>query len=189
MTVPHVWVLISRLKDYISTHPNRMKAGFTTNSKISVNWMGKRFRLSKKILEEFLFNMEFRFPCPSFSIGKRIAYQRLNHKSNRLDGVFLMSCRLRCPINESVGLFPFPDDLLKKHQINHLFVGGKYPEVQLMAREIIEKRTDFVSSRPTRWQENEPTTQTTIITLQDAFKTIKREHYPLLWNVMVRVMS
>ena len=85
---------------------------------------------------------------------------------------------------------PCPDDLLKKQQINPWFLNGKYPEIPLMAREILLRREEIEgnSSQPIN-QTTDTKSGISVITLQQVFKTIEKDSFPFLWNVMIKTIS
>ena len=91
------------------------------------------------IMSKTLLNLDIRFPCPSFSIDMSLARRNVIDTMQQLDESFLKNVQRQCPFFELVGLFLFPDDLINKRQINPIFVNGKYPEVPLISREIVEK--------------------------------------------------
>ena len=57
-----------------------------------------------------------------------------------LNKSFLARNEMGCPADVIVGLFLFPDDLIKKGKINPFFISGKYPEIPIIACDILEKK-------------------------------------------------
>ena len=100
----------------------------------------------KTVVSNILLNFEIRFPCPSFSIDSRLARRHIDQTTQRLSIAFFKTVQHQCPIFELIGLFLFPDDLIKKRRVNPLFISGKYPEVPLITREILDKEEMIKSS-------------------------------------------
>ena len=95
----------------------------------------------------------------------------------------------RCPLFEMVGIFLFPNDLVRRRQINPLFVNGKYPEIPMIAREILENENILtIKKKPSR-DDGESTESCNVITLFDVFKIVPRKKYPSLWQLVLRVLS
>ena len=63
-----------------------------------------------------------------------------------LNEQFLKSVMGRCPLYITVGIFLFPDDLIRRRKINNNFVSGRFPEIQQIANEIVERETQIVRS-------------------------------------------
>ena len=85
-------------------------------------------------------------------------------------------------------MYLFQDDLIKKRLINPLFISGKYPEVPLMAREILDKEVMFIIKNGQSTEMTDSFIKTEILTLSDVFQKIEREKYPQLWN-LTRLIS
>ena len=130
--------------------------------------------------------MDIRFPCPSFSIKKILAARNTNQTTLRLHQPFLQTICLDCPLLEVVGIFLFPDDLIKKREINPRFVSGKYPEIPLLATEILQS-VEEIKNIILRRREDD--SNMSIITLLDVFQILPRNRYPFLWHVTMRILS
>ena len=131
-----------------------------------------------------------RFPRPSMSIDKRMARRHLDPTTGQLDPIFLRNVMMSCPVFEMVEIFLFPDELLKKQQIKPLFLSGRYPEIPLIAREMLSKKEAIQGEiQRTTIPTLEETNLAPTITLRDVFKTIRKESYPFLWNVVVKMLS
>ena len=86
-------------------------------------------------------------------------------------------------------MFIFPDDLLKKGQI-HPFRQWEIPRnTTLGARNRGEEGNDKTAKSETLQQDSQQLYSTSIITLQDVFKIVEREKYPLRWKKMIDVIS
>ena len=167
-----------------------MKAGIFEDFEYLEKMDRQEIATFQKIIKAFLFNMEVRFPCPSFSIAKRVARRHVDPTTEQLDLHFLENVSLNCQINEFVGIHLFPDDLIKKNTINPLFLSGKYPEIPLMASEIVSNRELFMHhNMETADQMTKNTGSDSTITLQDVFKMVKKETYPFLWGVTLRMIA
>ena len=189
MTVPQAWWLIQKLKDSFSRDLNEISSGNYGNFTYLEGMNDCQKTTFKTILTSLLLNMDIRFACPSLSIDTRVAHRNVDPITQRLNKQFLQNVQRQCVLFEIVGLFLFPDDLIKKREINPLFISGKYPEVPLMARDILVKE-DIIKCKTrhsTQRTNGEP--ETYIITLSDVFKIIEKGNYPQLWNLTKRVMS
>ena len=88
-----------------------------------------------------------------------------------------------------VGLFLFPDDLIRKREINPFFLSEKFCEVSLMAREIMEKTDEIVFAKNRSQQKGTVLERNEFLTLMDVFTIIQRDKYPLLWKTASKVLS
>ena len=143
----------------------------------------------KVILSELLLNLDIRFACPSFSIGTRLANRNVEEMTHQLNMSFMRNVQSQCAIFELVGLFLFPDDLIKKREINPLFIGGKYPEVPLMAMEIVDKEEMIRRATVHTTGRTDHPHQKAFFTVHDVFKILDKEKFPRLGNITRRVMS
>ena len=186
MTVPLAWTLIQQLKNEFEHHLTSLSSGNFAQFSYLRQFKDDHLCSFQQIIRKFLQNMDIRFPCPSFSIKKKLAARNTNQTTLRLHQPFLQTIWLDCPLFEVVGLFIFPNDLIKKHQINPRFVGGKYPEIPHISREMLQ-RVDEIKNVISRERKEE--SNSSIITLLDVFQILPRNRYPFLWHVTIRVLS
>ena len=178
MTLPIAWVLIKQLKEEFRNNLARLKDGDCRNFEY-LRQFDRECNISfQTFVDSLLFNMEMRFPCPGISIGKRNAKRHVNAFTKQLNELFLRQVRLSCPFLEAIEIFIFPDELLRKQQINPTFLSRKYPEIQQIAREILFKRDIIEGNNMGRMDPtSERERQMTVITLLDVFKVIKKDSY------------
>ena len=189
MTVPHAWGLVQNLKESFSRDLDEISSGYYGNFTYLVGMSEFQIATFKKVLSALILNMVIRFACPSFSIDIRVAHRNTDQTTQRLRDQFLKRVQRQCPLFELVGLFLFPDDLIKKRQINTLFITGKYPEVPIIAREILVKEEMFKRKTVHSTERTDVTDETDILTLGDVFQIVERDKYPHLWSLTRRVMS
>ena len=139
------------------------------------------------VLKHLILNINIRFPCINTSIDTRIARQNTNHEMLTLNPALLDHMRRACPFMLIVGVFLFPNDLIKHQMVNQFFIGGRYPEIDEISREILAKKDEIIRSVQTSVQTEQRPTQT--ITLLDVFKVIDKSNYPFLWEVVVRTLA
>ena len=185
MTVPLAWSLIQNLKNEFEQHLTSLSSGDFAKFSYLRQFNGDQLCSFQQIIRKFLQNMDIRFPCPSFSIKKKLAARNTNQTTLRLHQPFFQKIWLECPLFEVVGIFLFPNDLIKKHQINPRFVSGKYPEIPLLANEILQKAEEIKNVILRREGDSNPS----IITLLDVFQSVPKNRYPFLWHVTIRVLS
>ena len=189
MTVPFAWCLVKQLKHEFSHDMNNISTGDFCNWRYLEKMNQQQITSFKFILSELLLNMDIRFVCPSFSIDTRQARRNIDETTLQLSPSFLKSVQRQCPLFEQVGLFLFPDDLIKTRQINPLFISGKYPEVPLMAREIIDKEETIKTATLHSAVRTCGGPQTIIFTLHDIFRVLQKNVFPGLWNLTKRMLS
>ena len=82
-----------------------------------------------------------------------------------------------------MGFFLFPDDLIRKRQINPSFLRGEYPDVRRLSREIIEKEAALeAAKRPSNGREQNEENMQETITLLDVFEKVERADFPDVWS-------
>ena len=141
------------------------------------------------IIETFLLNMDIRFPCPSFSMDVKVAKEFIDQESHTIDITFMKDVQKRCPLLQMVGVFLFPNDLVRKRQINPLFINGQFPEIPLIAREILESENELSAFKKSSQDDGEANKTCQEITLYEVFKVIRKEKYPALWKLVLRALS
>ena len=139
------------------------------------------------VLKHLNLNINTRFPCINTSIDTRLARQNADIVTLKLNEGLLNRMRRSCPFMLLVGVFMFPDNLIKLNMVNEFFLGGRYPEVEVISREIIEKKEEIV--RRVQTSNDGRQRQTPTIALHDIFKVIDRRKYPYLWEVVVRTVT
>ena len=88
-----------------------------------------------------------------------------------------------------VGLFLFPNDLIRKREINPIFLSGKYPEIPSLACEIVEKENEIISAKNTYQNGPAAFEMKDVITMIDVFVIIQRDKYPVLWKTTLKTVS
>ena len=155
------------------------------------SYVGRLDRVQKKtfvtVVKHLILNVNIRFPCINTSIDMRLARQHINHEMLTMNQALLDHMRRECPFMLLVGVFIFPDDLIKHQMVNHFFLGGRYPEIDEISREILTKKDQIIRRVQTSVQTRQRQTQT--ITLLDVFKVVDRSNYPFLWEVVVRTLA
>ena len=189
MTVPQAWCLVQRLKEAFSHDMSQITSGNYGDFGYFVGMRENQIPTFKTILTALLLNLDIRFACPSFSIDTRAAHRNLDQTTQRLNKEFLKRVQRQCPLYELVGVYLFQDDLIKKRLINPLFISGKYPEVPLLAREILDKEEMFRNKTGQSTERTEKFLETEILTLSDVFQKIEKDKYPHLWNLTRRLIS
>ena len=189
MTVPLAWCLVKQLRQDFSFDMDKISSGDYSNWRYLEKLNERQMTSFTVVLSELMLNMDIRFICPSLSIGTRLANRNIDETTGQLNPSFVRGVQRQCPLFELVGLFIFPDDLIKRREINPFFMSGKYPEVPLVAREIVEKEEAIrrVAVYLTVRRGEGP--QTVIYTLHDVFQILEKDKYPGLWNLTRRVMS
>ena len=89
------------------------------------------------VMKKTILNLDIRFPCPGFSINTTQAKQNTNNLTNNLEPAFFKEMKMKCPFVMEVDLFTFPDGFIKRREINPYFLGGGFPEVEVILNEIL----------------------------------------------------
>ena len=111
--LPHSWILLNGLKNDLKNCLEEMQAGNFEHFPFLQNVESAQIPSFETILQRCLLNMETRFPCPSKSFNMRHANEHLNTSQNSIDVGLLKTIQQSCTLFELVGLFIFPDDLIK----------------------------------------------------------------------------
>ena len=189
MTVASAWLLVKQLKNDFQNILSSLSAGRFQEFPYLEGLNRTQKDTFMVITKTLLLNLDIRFPCPSFSIDKRIAYKHTDQNTQQLSKQFLSKTQHECPINVLVGLFLFPDDLIKNQQINPFFISGKFPEIPIIASEILVKQEEIRAKAIQLTNGDAENTTPPTITLMDVFHVVERDRYPHLWSVVVRAMS
>ena len=96
----------------------------------------------------------------------------------------------KCPLFLNIGIFLLPDDLIRSRRINSFFLSGCFPEIQLVANEIIRNEVLILELFQAPSQQNEGVEeQNRPITLLDVFKVVDPNNFPFLWDVVLKMMT
>ena len=96
-------------------------------------------------------NINTRFPCINTSIDTRLARQNADIVTLKLNEGLLNRMRRSCPFMLLLGVFMFPDDLIKLHMVNEFFLGGRYPEIEVISRDCCKERRDCEKGSNIKW--------------------------------------
>ena len=189
LLLPHAWVMINKLKqDFIGSLEEIRSHTFSSFDYLTDLTEGQLLSF-QTILNAFLLKMDVRFPCPSFSMDTRKTKHYIDQTLWRIDPTFTREVQKKCPLFELVGLFLFPNDLIRKREINPIFLSGKYPEIPSLACEIVEKENEIISAKNTSQNGQVAFETKHVITIIDVFVIIQREKYPLLWKTTLKTLS
>ena len=120
----------------------------------------------------------------------RLARSHIDSRCMMLNEQFLKSVIGICPLYVTVGIFLFPDDLIRQRKINHCFVSGQFPEIQRIANEIVENEAQIVRSfHATSLVVEGGNAANRSISLLDVFKVIDRTSYPFLWDIVLKIVT
>ena len=185
--VHEVWESVLFLRQQFETDLHDMESGLFGK----FTYVGGLNRAQRatfvSILKRFILNINIRFPCINTSVNKRIAGQNTNLEMLTLNQALLDHMRRACPFMLIAGVFLFPNDLIKHQMVNRFFIGGRYPEIDEISREILRKKDEILRTVQTSVQTRQGQTQT--ITLLDVFKVIDKSNFPFLWEVVVRTLA
>ena len=140
------------------------------------------------IMERLILNMDIRFPCPSTCIESRFLRHNVDISTNTLNRQLFQSVRINCPLFLIVGIFLFPDELIKRRQINEFFLTGTIPEIQRISMEIINREDDIMNVA-NRLNGERGETSTKVISRLDVFKVINHHGYPYLWDITLTALT
>ena len=125
-----------------------------------------------------------------YRVDSRLARSCRDNHTGTLNEAVLKCYMRQCPLFVNVGLFLFPDDLIRRRTINTFFLSGGFPEVQHIASEIIEKEALIIQQTNIAPRENEIVGEpNTTITLLDVFTIINPNNFPFLWNVVLKMLT
>ena len=188
--LPFAWVLLNGLKKELSQNLDEIRARNFGNFDFLETIESEKIISFENVLQRCLLGLETRFPCPSMSLDTRVSKDHLSPSLLSINHDYLKTVRGSCPLFELVGLFLFPDDLIRRRQINPAFLGPKYPEVRRVSCKIIEREREIRMRKhnSSGSEQNEEYTQEPI-TLLDVFEEIGRDDYPELWNVVLQLLS
>ena len=144
----------------------------------------------ENVLKQLKLNIQLRFPCPSSGVDLRLARSHIDARSMTLNEQFLKSVMGRCRLYITVGIFLFPDDLIRRRKINNYFVSGRFPEIQQIANEFVEQETQIVRSfhATSRGGEGQDDSNRPI-SLLDVFKVVSLTDYPFLWDIVLKTLA
>ena len=185
--LPDAWVFVNKLKGEFSLYSREKQNIFTTFEYLG-DLSGDQVVSFLDIIDHFLLNTDFRFPCPGISFDMKNAQEYLNPSSTAIEETFMKEIQRKCPLFEKVDLFLFPRDLIWRRQINPIIISGNYPEILPIAREIVEREEEIKAvKRSDRGgvgcDENE------VITLTEVFKVVEKTKYPMLWKTTLNILS
>ena len=183
------WILIKNLREDFCCYLRKIGARSFASFEYLGDLSSDELLSFEVIIESFLLNLDIRFPCPSFSMDMKVAKSFIDQESHTIDITFVKDIQSRCPLLEMVGVFLFPDDFLRRRQINPLFINGQYPEIPLIAREILENENELSALKKPSQDEGKTNKTCQEITLFEVFKVIHKEKYPALWKLVLRALS
>ena len=118
-----------RMRGYCWTTPKKLtqnlaeiRAGNFENFDFLECIESEKIASFENVIQHCLLSLDMRFPCPSMSLTVRSAKQHLTPSTISLDQHYLKSFQQRCPVFKLVGFFLFPDDLIRRRQINPSFL-------------------------------------------------------------------
>ena len=188
--LPFAWRLLESLKEELSRNLAEMRARNFDSFDFLQNIENGKNQTFENVLQRCLLSLEKRFPCPSMSLNTRVSKRHITPLHVSIDVEYLRSFQRNCPLFELVGLSHFPDDFIRRRQINPTFLGGKYPEVGRMSCEIIEKELEIkMRKRASSGQEQNEDRAEETITLLDVFEIIQKSDYPELCKVVLEMLS
>ena len=86
-----------------------------------------------------------------------------------------------------VDLFNFPESFIKTRQINP-WIQEQFHEVGDVLNEIVKQETTIQEKASSTKPDGENANKS-FITLYDVFKVVDRREFPVLWDVVLRVLS
>ena len=119
----------------------------------------------------------------------RTAKHFINCNLRRMDGDFQRRFQQGCPLFEMVGVFMFPNDLIKTGTINPYFVSGRFPEISRLAVLIIQNKAAIMTIKEQSIHKNANDCLPDVITLNDVFKIIRKEEFPFLTTVATKMLT
>ena len=188
--LPLVWTSVERLRNefvkILDDIHNRRLAGFDY-----LRFMDETQIVTfENVLKQLILNMHIRFPCPSTGIDTRHARRHTDIHSATLNDAVLKSYMRKCPLFLNVGIFLFPDDLIRRRTINTFFLSGRFPEIPRIASEIIQKEALIWETFHTTTHQNDGSGEQNIpVTLLDVFKVIEPNNFPFLWDVVLKTVT
>ena len=184
-----VWLLVEQLKDKFSRYLSEIHDGCFVPFDFLQGVQPCRIHTFTYVLKRLLLNIQIRFPCPSNGIDVKSARGFIDYEDAMLDTAFLHHFKRKCPLFVSVDMFLFPDELIRHRRIKTYFVSGHFPEIQMIASEILQKERLILESFRASQDNEEDVVPNTPITLLDVFKVIDANNYPFLWNVVLKTLS
>ena len=113
----------------------------------------------------------------------------VNCLTNTLDERFLERIKTNRPLFLTVGIYLFPDDLIRKRQINPFFFSGNVPEINRMAMDIVCNQEAIENRVRTNDIGRESAKGPTTITLFDVFQVVNPDNYPFLWDITTKAVT
>ena len=188
LMLPHSWILLNGLKNDLKKCLEEMQARNFEHFLFLQDVESAQIPSFETVLQRCLLNMETRFPCPSKSFNMRHANEHLNTSQNSIDVGLLKTIQQSCTLFELVGLFIFPDDLIKRRQINPIFLEERFSEVRTISREIVEKEELIKTTKHKRHRLQNVEHLEETITLLDVLETIERDNFPVLWGITLKLL-
>ena len=140
-----------------------------------------------QVMEMMILNLDIRFPCPGFSLEIGMAKRNTDMMTKTLVPEFGKRMAMRYPFMMEVDLFNFTDRFIKDRQINMWFV-NTFHEMEAFLTEVVENERMILEKAPLSKQDRQEKNND-IVTLFDVFKVVDRTKYPVLWDVVLRVLT
>ena len=186
-TLPVLWEYVLQFKKRMSGYCGEIKTNCFSKIESICSLSESQKATILHVMEMTVLNLDIRFPCPSLSIETKIAKRNMNVITKTLEPEFLKRSSMMCPYLMEVNLFNFPDLFIKKREINPWFL-RQFHEVDGVLKEIVQNEI-AIKQKTTLTRQGALDKNQRVITLFEVFKVVDPRKYPVLWDVVLRVMS
>ena len=186
-TLPVLWEQVSNFKKEMRGYLGEMKNDCFQRFEYIMGLENSQKATFLHVMEMMVLNLDIRFPCPGFSIETGLAKRNTDTTTHTLQPEFYKRMMMKCPFSMEVDLFNFPESFIKTRQINPWFL-EQFHEVGDILNEIVKQETTIQE----KTSSTKPDGQNDIkgfITLYEVFKVVDRTKFPILWDVVLRVLS
>ena len=92
-----------------------------------------------------------------------------------------------CPFAMEVDLFNFPNRFIKERQVDP-WVLRQFSEMESLLNEIVENEM-MILEKESQSNQGGSDSAKEVIDLFDVFESVDRSKYPVLWDILLRVMA
>ena len=186
-TLPGLWHSVLNFKNKMKVYFDEMKRNCFEKFEYIMPLNDSQKETFLNVMEMTILNLDKRFPCPSMSIDTHMAKRNVNETTRTLDALFYKSVQMKCPFVMEIDLFNFPDQFIRERKINEWFL-RQFSEMDVLLKQIVENEKTIIEKAELSKLERQDV-NTKCINLVDVFKVVDRTKFPVLWDIVLRVLS
>ena len=185
-----LWNGVCRLKEDLSTcHDAFVNNDFSRLGVPSLTPVEKESFIAT--FKAAITNLNVRFPCPSRSLNKRHARNRVACLDGSVDTYVVSQAFSSCPLRPLLDVYTFPNEFLLFSTIKQHLLFEYNGDVRRLCVAMIGMKEVILSSSGASATDRDNTTDNSIhqITLNDVFEHINPSEFPWLWKCVLEVRA